>query len=237
MLIVYWVVGFAAFWLLVIAGTAAWEKRQVWPYVLAANVAPEKVPPLNAYVNEAAAAAMGMGFAPLGVYIDGKGKMYRIRYDFFRAASGDVLAIVGTGSVASIPVQTTWLHTLLSDGRSLVSIDNQTGGEIDLAGLTLEALCKNVGFAELLAFHHQRLSAVSVPLLPFPEANPLEALRHYRQGRVERLTTMGYASCLDEQRNVWRYSLKGAVKLAFRQYFTGLRREIVSDASRLPRRH
>ena len=216
---------------------SALEKRLVWPYVPVGAVPPECCPPPNTYAHEAAAVAAAARFTWLGTFADGKGKLYRLRYDFFRSPEGDVLALVGAGTMASVPVQTTWLYTLLADGRCLVTVDHQNGGETDLAGLAEEALIAGRGFMGQAAAHYARVEAASSPATQFADSDPLAVLRAYRQGRIERLVALGYAGFLDTERAAWRYSPKGAATLAFRQYFTALRRAVVPDKTRpTPRR-
>ena len=233
----YFLLGLMGFWLVVIALSAALEKRLVWPFVPAADLPPDRVPPASEYAHAAARAATQAGFTWLGTFGDGKGKLYRIRYDVFRAPQGDVLAFVGVGTVASMPVQNTWLNTLLSDGRRLMTIDNQAGGELDLTGFTEECLVRLAPFDELLAAHRARIDASGRPIEPFSAADPLGDLRRFRQGHVERMERMGYAVFADREHATWRYSPKGSMMLAVRQYFNGLRRRIVPDAVPRPARH
>ena len=201
--------------------TASLERRLAWPYVPAADSPPDRLPPPNAYAGWASAAAAEAGFTWIGAFADGKGKLYRLRYDFFRSPTGDVLALVGAGTMASIQVQTTWLYSRLAGGRCLVTFDSQTGAETDLAGLTEGALVENLGFAGQLAAHRARVGAASQACEPFGASDPLADLRAFRQTRVERLALLGYASFLDAGRNAWRYTPKGAMTLAFPPVFHG----------------
>jgi len=228
----YFFLGIMVISLVGITLVSALEKRLVWPYIPASDIPPEGCPPPTPYALEAAAAATTAGFTWLGTFADGKGKLYRLRYDFFQSPEGDVLALVGTGTVASVPVQTTWLYTLFAGGRCLVTVDHQSGGETDLAGLAEESLIADRGFMGQVAAHQARIQAGSQTVMRFAEADPLAALRAYRQGRIERLVALGYAAFLDSEHKAWRYSPKGAATLAFRQYFTGLRRMVVPDTVR-----
>lgn len=225
----YVIVGIAVVSLVIITLVSALEKRMVWPYVPAGEAPAGQCPPPDAYATANAAAATAAGFRWLGTYADAKGKLYRVRYDFFRSPDGDILATVGAGTVASTSVQTTWLHTLLSDGRCLVTFNHQNGGEIDLAGVAEEALIGNLSLAGMVDAHRTRIAASGRIVGGFQEASPLADLRAYRQRRTKRLVALGYAGFLDKKDNIWRYSLKGAAALAFRQYFTGLRRVFVPD--------
>ncbi len=205
---------------------AALEKRMLWPYVAPDTLAPEFFPLPNSYAHTIAAAAGEAGFTWLGAYAHGAGKLYKVRYDFYLAPERDVLALVGTGALASIAVQTTSLITLLEDGRSLVTVDHQNGIETDLAGLALDALVVGLGFAGQLAAHRTRLLSIASPAMLMDGPDPLAALLAFRQRRVDRMVALGYAGYLDTERAWWRYSPKGAAQLAFRQYFKGLYRAV-----------
>lgn len=210
--------------------TAAKEKRLVWPYVPEALAAPESLPALNSYSHVAGSAATEMGFLWVGAFGDGKGKLYRIRYNFFLSPTGDILALVGNGAVASVPTQSTWLYTLLEDGRAVVTVDSQSAAETDLAGVTNSALAAGVGFFALVNAQRRRTAPCAVR--PFSLSDPLTELRALRQNRTERLCALGYASFLDASQSGWRYTPKGAAMLAFRQYFAGLRRSVMPDRIR-----
>ncbi len=216
--------------LVVITLISALEKRLVWPYVPEQELPPGRVPAANSYAMVAGSAAAEAGFVWMGTYGDGKGKVYHVRYEFFVSPTGDVLALIGTGTLASIPVQTTSLYTLLADGRCLTTTDNQSSVDMDLTGMTEGKLAAGIGFFALLQMHRAR--AASAPVKLFTAPNPLTELRAYRRDRTERLCGLGYASFLDADRSAWRYSVKGAFMLAFRQYFTGMRRAIVPDRIR-----
>lgn len=218
--------------LIMITLVSAIEKRLVWPYVPEKDAPPASLPVMNTYATVAASAATEAGFSWLGTFADGKGKLYHLRYDFFLSPTRDVLAIVGTGTMASVPMQTTWLSTLLADGKCLVTVDHQNGVETDLAGIAESALAEGLGFFALVNAHRARVALASGSVQPFSEADPLGNLKSYRQNRTERLCALGYASFLSADKNSWRYSIKGAFVLAFRQYFTGLRRAISPDKIR-----
>ena len=210
--------------------TAALEKRLVWPYVPEALAAPESIPALNSYSHVAGSAATEMGFLWIGAFGDGKGKLYKLRYNFFLSPERDIVALVGNGSMASVPTQSTWLYTLLAEGRAIATVDSQSAVETDLSGLTNSALAPGVGFFALVAAQRRRTASCVVQ--PFSLSDPLSELWAFRQNRTERLCALGYASFLDTSRGAWRYTPKGALKLASRQYFMGLRRSFLPDKIR-----
>jgi hypothetical protein len=213
----------------VITAAYAWEKRLVWPYVPAQEAHQGALPTTTLYMSRANEAAASAGFALLGTFADGKSNLYRVRYNFRRSSSGDVLALIGCGTIASMPVQTIWLYSVLGDGHCLVTFNAQSGGELDLAGMTHEALVCNAAFDELLRHHRVRIETTSATIIAFSQEDALGDFRRFRERRTERLVELGYVSYLDAARTVWRYTLRGAVTLAFRQYSTGIRRVLLPD--------
>lgn len=234
-----------------------WEKRSVWPYVpiggpgparpvdfpdeenpyavgrTIVDVSPIKLTEYAANVNKMANL---MGFEPVGVFKDGDGRLYRIRYDFWRSKKGNVLALVGGGTLAGLPVRNTWLFTRLVDGRCLVTLSDQKASEIDLAGIAVEALIDGADFAKLLDWHRARLVASPVPAAPYSETDPLANHLEFRTRRIDRLAELGLAYYLEPGQTAWRYTLRGALSLSFRGILQGIRRVLWPDTRRGPSR-
>lgn len=227
--------------LVVLAGL--WEKRPVWPYVRVDEPAGAMVTPrrddtnpyapghigksdalLTDYVAGRNRVAEALGFEPLGVFRDGKGRIYRIRYDFWRSQVGDVLAIIGGGTLAFIPVHNTWLFTRLTDGRCLLTLDTKLASESDPTGLTNAAVISRADLHDLLDYHRRRLAAEPVPILPYSKADPLRDHREFLTRRSQRLVELGHARFLDPARTTWRPTFRGALVSAVREYLTGMRR-------------
>lgn len=228
-LFVYIFVGIAVGFIVLIALAAAFERRQVWYFVPEDRAPQDKLPPANAYAQRAAGRAHDLGFRSLGVFADGKGKLYRVRYEFYRSPEGDTLAQVGTGSMASIPVEGTWLFTVLADGRCLVTLDSAAGSEIDFTGIIEEALVEDIGFEGLLRQHQARVGAAGVPVVAWTAEDPLADFHAFRTRRIERLVALGCAALYRDDPNAWHYTARGSVALALRQYFKGVRRQVVTD--------
>lgn len=218
----------ATFFVVLITLVSAVEKRLVWPYVPESLASPENLPPMQSYTMVAGSAATEAGMIWIGTFADGKGKLYKLRYNFFASPTGDVLALVGEGTVASVRTRSTWLYTLLPGGRGLVTVDSQSAMETDLTGMSTSLLVPGVGFYALLRAHRARTAAAGV-LVPFSSTDPLGDFKTSRAARVDRLCASGYASYLDPSKTGWRYSPKGAALLSSRQYFSGLRRSVWPD--------
>jgi hypothetical protein len=227
---------------------ARWEKRMVWPYTTPGKIegsgepddgydeffhAPRpsgmpdyKANPTPFTIRENAMAAL-LGFRPAGYFMHGKGGIYRIRYDFWRSEGGDVLALVGSGTLAGIPVLNTWLYSNTTDGRCLITLGKQDASEIDLGGLAVESLLVGADFERLLDWHRARIAGQ--PIAPFSEDSPLDDHLDYRRRRTDRLVERGDAFYIDPTRTTWRYTLKGALMLSFRAITQGVRRVVLPD--------
>lgn len=227
------------------------EKRLVWPYIpleeeaavprrtdfdptnpYAAGAAGSDLAdlPLSRYAATAREFALSMGFVHVGGFRDGKGRIYKVRYDFYLSPERDVLALVGGGAIATIPLIGTWLFTRLTDGRCLRTVDAPPASEMDIAGMADEALIPGVDFAELVARHRGRLAASFARGANYDERDPLADHRDFNIRRTNRLEQLGLIRFLDPERKRWRYSLRGAVRWAARAHFRGLRRAVWSDA-------
>jgi len=220
------------FWLVALPLIAMVEKRLVWPYVREGEAPPDILPARNDYGNAVAAAMAGLEFRQIGTFADGKGKLYRIRYEFYRSPTGDVIAMVGTGTIASIPLQATWLYTLMNNDRVYVTVDHQNAVTTDLTGMVNESLVAGVGLVALLSAHRVRFAQSSGMVKSFSNTDPLGEFKVYLEDRVRRLHALGYVTFLNPDRTGWRYSVKGALAISTRQYLTGLRRAVVPDKVR-----
>ena len=204
---------------LLLAAIAArlWERRLIWPYVPAdgSTVA-------TRYTASATAAAEALGFTPHGVFRDGKGRIYRIRYELWLSRERDALLLIGGGSLAGIPVDGSWLFTRLSNGKCLTTLDDERGSEYDLAGLAQEAVYSGVPLEALLDSHRRRVASAEAPALPY--SDPVSDHREMLSRRISTLAQRGYATFCGETGEGWRYTAKGALVATFASYWAGLRR-------------
>ncbi len=233
----------------IIIVTARLERRLTWPYVpldpargpkralfepesgggtpAVAPSGPHLLP--GPYTQQVDRAARRAGFRHLGVFADGKGKLYKVRYDFHLAPDRRTLAMTGVGTIAGIPLQAIILYTRMSDGSLLATLNQQNACEFDLAGIRREMLIPNATFEALLERHLTRLDEGFADPLPYSEDDPLGDHRRILTGRIEELERLGAAGFLDPSRNAWRYTLSGAASLAFRMQSQAVRRLVRAD--------
>jgi|GEM_PF-488858 len=192
------------------------EKRLVWPY-LPADAGTAKP---TRYMIKAAEAAEAMGFAPLGAFFDGRGGIYRIRYEFRISPGKDVLLVTGGGTMAGIRVDASWLLTSLSNGRCVVSLDNPAARERhDLTGLSRETIYPRTTFDILLASHRKAVASAEAPGAQF--SNPVSDHREFLGRKIDMLVQGGYATLYGEGNESWRYTVKGAMFAALASFWHG----------------
>ncbi|HEY8505801.1 MAG TPA: hypothetical protein VIL46_14545, partial [Gemmataceae bacterium] len=139
-----------------------------------------------------------------------KGRLYRVRYDFWIAPDGATVAVVGSGTIARIPVNGVWLWSRPADGRILCTT-NETG-EQDISGAVDQQTWPGSGFRALAEKHQSRLTD---PVEPFPAESPMAGYFDILRRQADALVEKGCAYYLDEERTSWRYTLKGALVFYF----------------------
>jgi hypothetical protein len=192
------------------------QKRRVWAYE---PVDEKAAYPETDYARWVGESAARLGYEYLGVFHDSKGRLYKIRYDFWVSPAHDVIAFCGVGTLMSIPLKAIWLYTKLSDGRCLMTTDNSAAIESDLSGMTEPVLVTNADFDELLARHRRRVDEAPLPVSPFAHADSFADFMAFRTARVDHLVEIGFARYLDDRKDSWRYTPRGALAVAAATYF------------------
>ena len=186
-----------------IVAAALWERRPVQPYIVpeTGNV----YRPTKTANSENSAAEM-LGYIHVGLAHDGKGRLFRVRYDFWIAPDYSTLGVVGGGTVATIPVNGVWLWSRNTNGQ-IICTTNEIG-EQDVSGIVEQETWPNTSFAVLADKHSQRVNNISVK--HFPEQEPLRGHFEIRQAISDALVRHDYAYYINDDRSSWRYTLKGA---------------------------
>ena len=236
LLVIAAVLALPVFFILLTIVVGWFEKLLVWPYVpirpsrtmstgkdgieTDQDEAPEPNSsiPITDHFRTANLTAEQTGFTFLGAFRHGKGKIYRLRFNFWISPDRLVLAQVSTGTLAGIPMSIVKLFTRLADGRCLVTLDQLRGRESDLAGLLVQEIVTGAEFLDLLDWHHHRVARASQPAIAYSRNDPLGDHRAFRYRQAERLVESGLARFIDPDRTAWRYSLRAATLIAFRPY-------------------
>ncbi len=228
----------------------SFEKLLVWPYVPIRATRPPHASsepagsdhdgpsepdssiPITEHFRAANLTAEQSGFTFLGAYRHGKGKIYRLRYNFWISTDRTVLAQTSTGTLAGIPMSITKFFTRLHDGRCLVTMDELRGRDTDLSGSLLQEVLTGSEFLELLDWHLRRLAGASQPAVPYSAKDPLGDHRAFRSEQANRLVERGLARFLDAERNVYKYTPRAATLVAIRPYLKPYRPSRSTDHGR-----
>ena len=227
------------------------EKHHVWPFVspeessepasapsfddsnpYAATCLDEQSPHLTEYAIRMNDRAEALSFLRLGVFADGRGKLYRVRYDFWESPARDILLVIGGGKLGSVPAGTTVLFTLLENGRCLATFNSRIM-EPDVSGLEDQALMCTRSLERLVRFHRRRMSAARGSIVTCCREGTLHDYREFCVRQAERLERLGCARFLDRDRSVMRYTLRGTVKFTAWAFLISMRRLVWPDRFRL----
>jgi hypothetical protein len=181
------------------------------------------------YMSKTLAMAESIDFRRVGIFADGKSRFYRVRYEFWLSPDCSTLAEIGSGKVATVGVDATWLFTRLVDGRCLVTVDEPKASEYDLSGLRDNRLYPGLDFQKLLARHRERIANAESAALEYTGSDSLANHREFMRHRVARLVEKNYARLIDEQRGVWSYTIFGACVLSIRANWKAFRRHVQPD--------
>jgi hypothetical protein len=217
-----------------------WEKRMVWPYAadddarpLPADSSNPYAPPTpgrsleaSEYVLAVCHEAQRRGYQSQGRFRNIQGKLYKLGYEFWLAPDRMVLVMVGSGTLAGIPLKATRMFTRKRDGHCLVTIDDPKAGDSDPTGTTEQVVVANADFAELLRTHRSRIEQAASEAIPYSQTDPLLDHRAFRAGRAEALVNSGWARYLDPEYNWYKYTVKGSFLASVRMALKEWRRAI-----------
>jgi hypothetical protein len=199
--------GVIGFFFFVVVGACLWEKRPVQPYRV--PEAGEEYE-LTSDAREANYQVRGLDYLPGGLCHDNKGKIYRVRYDFWLSPDHFILVVIGGGSIAGIPVNGIWVYSRLTDGRILCTTNEI--GEQDISGAEEQQTWPKYDLISLIEKHRKRLTD---SVEPFPAESPLAGYFDIRRRKADALVAKGYARYIDDEQSIWKYTLKGAIVFYF----------------------
>jgi hypothetical protein len=183
---------------------AMWERRPIQPYYVPESGAEYPPGPEHQQTNEQ---IDQLGYQHVTVCHDGKGRLYRVRYDFWIAPDNMTLAVIGSGTVASMNVFGIWLYSRTADGGTLLTTNER--GEQDISGVEDQQTWHGMPLPELVEKHRQRL--LNLVIQPFSTEAALVEYFDIRRRKAAALVARGYAKYVDDDRLAWRYNFKGAI--------------------------
>ena len=186
-----------------IVAACLWERRPIQPYV---------VPPTDGIFAPTLKAASensvaeSLSYEHNATVHDGKGRLYRVRYDIWVSPDCCTLAVIGGGTVASIPVDGIWLWSRSSNGQVLCTTNEI--GEQDISGIVQQQTWPAKTLSALIKTHEDRLRTITT--VPFPTDQPLRGHFEIRRAIADALVDRGYAYYISDDRLAWRYTISGA---------------------------
>lgn len=198
-----------------------WEKRLSWPYGALQGTPPHPDP--SGYCIKTVGAALECGFMLIGWTPDMKGEKYQMNYGFLLSPDRQSLAMISKGKIIGIEVRGLSFHSPSQDGlRSWYTTDNQSGVESDILRRWMSHLVFVSAFKDIWQAHQTWMESAQFPRHTFNPGCALQEFRRIREQRFGEMLARGYIAYTDESQTFWRYTFKGAVRLVFYNYGTGL---------------
>lgn len=175
-----------------------------------------------------------LGYSYLGAYRHSKGGIYRIRYEMLLSQDRKVLAIIGCGSLMSIPVDNLSMVSFENRMQTLFkheSISNEATFVANYAGTKQTMLFNQVPAVEMDRLHRSRF-AMFQPT-EFTE-NPVNDYYRYRVEEQRRAIEIGYLRLVDK--DVTLPTIKGAIYAVCSLYSFQIGRRFFPHQWRLGRR-
>jgi hypothetical protein len=195
--------------LLAIFLACLWEKQRIRDWIPAAA---DSLPPASPYFQAMNDAAQALGFQCAGFFRQNRqGKMYCCCMSLWVSPDlKTILCIVG-GKVAGKNYRRAMLISRLPAQESILSMDEF--GSADLSGICQIEVLLNADLPELVEMHNRRLAQPRVEATSFAPVNLPEELFAWNRTRADKLAQLGLAKYLSQDRDVWKYTLNGAVAM------------------------
>src|SRR5262249_5156303 len=100
--------------------------------------------------------------------------------------------------------------------------------EIDVSRRWRSQLARARTFSELLQRHRDLLGSRGISARPFTAGREIDEFRSEREERYQSMSRQGLLAFTDPSATHWRYTFRGALKLATLNYSIGLLRALTS---------
>jgi len=199
------------------------EKHFFWPYQ---NYNGSRIiKDGSEYSASAITEAVVYGFKPLASCIDNDGHK-KMEDEFLVSPNRRTLALIGNGNENTLLIKCIWLYTRDSNNRVYYTCNNHTGIEIDLAGMWQGQLIVNAGFKQLYEKHQAWIQKLGIDVQEYDEGYELDEFMKAMRSRFDTMIHDGYIRVIDQKVGEWSYTIKGALLLAFKNYFVDLYRQM-----------
>lgn len=200
-----------------------WEKRLVWPYGVLQATPPHGDP--TGYGRRTMEAAVAEGFIFLCWAGDTKGQNYRLSYAFLLSPDCQSILIIGMGTILGMYIEAFTINSPSHDGQeSWYSTDTQKAVEADVSRKWMSHMVPAGDFGRAWRLHQNWMEAAGFQRLTFHPGRAMEQFRLVREQRFNAMMKAGYIAYTDSSQTYWRYTLKGASKLALWNHAIALAR-------------
>lgn len=200
-----------------------WEKHRKWPYIEKTAEYNFVLPDIcKQFKTSGSLKADELNFKKLGTRYDGKGEIYKVEYDFYVSSDGIVFVIVGAGSIFNNIVCGMWLYSKSIDNRAFITVTHQNAVNHDLSGLWKDNLISTGSLKTAYNNHIENIKKDGTYNSVFYHDREFEDFKRLLEYRLELLRNKGLIYYCDNERIFWRYSFKGATKIAINQFIIGL---------------
>lgn len=205
------------------------ERRRTWPFVQQYEFGVFQLSSFHEkYITRCINGAEDEGFTFLERRYDGKGKRYKVVYDFMISSDRNTLVAIGAGTLATIPVSSMWFISKDVNGNGFTTVTNQIAVEYDLTGRHKDSLIVTSNFRKAFRHHLKCIEKKLYTVEPYIENGEIDVVRRLRTLDIDQLNTDGLIKYVGENTDYWKYTVKGAVKLAICQIIQGVIRAPMS---------
>ncbi len=199
------------------------EKRRTWPYIHQYEFDDFQLSSANeAYISKCISSSESEGFTYLERRYDGKGKRYKVAYDFLISSDRNTLVIIGVGTVLNFPVNGMWFISKDVNGNCFTTVTSQSAVEYDLTGYHKDSLILTNDFEKVFHHHLECVAKDLHHMEPYTENSEMDVLRHLKESKIDNLNKDGWTKYVGENTDYWKYTVKGAVKIATCQIIQGV---------------
>ncbi|MFO0939056.1 MAG: hypothetical protein U0798_21355 [Gemmataceae bacterium] len=163
--------------------------------------------------------------------LDSRGGQHPLHYHVLRSPSGDIIATLAEGKSWNMKVDNIQLATRFEDGTWIKTINTILASEIDLTGISTEALYASHTPVDLLRRHRNRMEREcrGRAILSYDEQSPLLDYFGDVKRKTDLLVSKGLARYRDDEKTIWSYTFFGSLKFMFWTTLQNLKREVIED--------
>jgi len=103
-----------------------------------------------------------------------------------------------------------------------VTVTTQNAVEYDLTGYWKDSLILTSDFSKAFQHHSQCVAKSLYHVEPYTKNSEMDVLRHLKESKIDHLNKYGWIKYVGENKDYWRYTVKGAVKTTTCQIIQGV---------------